>query len=78
MKLFVSDTPITFPHSEYGGVITIIAESKGQWEEILKKHYEYEISDDAFDLSKAEKSLEEYDLLLTKEYKVGVASEFLT
>lgn len=76
MKLYISDTPVTFPQSEYGGTIAITAKDKDEWEDILRAKYEYELEKGDFDLSQSLSSLKEF--LLAEDCESEVVYEFLT
>lgn len=78
MKLYISNTPITFPHSEYGGTIAITAKNIAEWEDILRAKYKRELDNGDFDFSIAQESIKEFPLLLTKDYASEVVYEFLT
>ena len=78
MKLYISDTPITFPQSEYGGTIAITANNIAEWEDILRAKYKYESDRGDFDFSIALESMKEFPLVLTKDYVSEVVYEFLT
>ena len=76
MKLYISDTPVTFPQSEYGGTIAITAKDKDEWEDILRAKYEYELEKGDFDLSQSLSSLKEFPL--AEDCESEVVYEFLT
>lgn len=74
MNIYLCDTPIKFPASEYGGTIAVIAKNQKQLEEILTEHYR----NSYFDLSISIRSVKEFALDPDKNYEEGIVHEFLT
>lgn len=76
MKLYVCAVPISFPRSEYGGVVVVIAKSPKQLGKILTEKYADRGA--YFDLSISVKSVKWFSLDPERDYTPGVVYEFIT
>jgi hypothetical protein len=77
VKLYICNTPIHFPRSEYGGLVVVMAENKKQLGEMLTAQYQKD-GGRYFDLSISVKSCKELVLDPAQAYQPGIAAEMLT
>ena len=77
MNIYICNTPIEFPRSEYGGLVVAIAKSPKQLGKMLTEHYEKEAGR-YFNLGLSVKSTKALELNPVLNYQAGIVEEFLT
>lgn len=78
MNIYVCNTPIGFPQSEYGGMVAVMAKNPKELGKILTEKYDTKLNAGYFDLSISVKSAIGVALDQTRNYPSGILMEFIT
>jgi hypothetical protein len=76
MNIYLCNTPVLFPRSEYGGMVAVMANSKKRLGKILTERYSK--NEHFFDLRISVESCKEIKLDPAVSYGEGIVMEFLT
>ena len=76
MNIYICNVPVSFPRSEYGGMITVVAKDKTQLKRLLTQNFRD--FHEAFDLNLALPSTISLVLDPDMDYPAGIVREFIT